>query len=600
ERRLRDTEGVTVLVYDQACAAELRRERKRGRADDPDKRVFIHEGVCEGCGDCNVQSNCISVEPLETELGRKRTIDQSSCNKDFSCLGGYCPSFVTLRGATPRRSTPVGMGGAGGSVGSGAAPDDLPDAPVPSADEPYNVLIGGIGGSGVLTIGALLGMGAHVEGKSVSVLNESGMAQKNGAVQSHVRIADEPGLQLSSRIAAGQADLVIGADIVVTASDGPVACMAAGRTRAVVSDDVRPTVAFSAHADLDLSSGRMAKRIRRATGDQLDIVSARAAALALMGDAIYTNLLLLGFAAQRGLVPVSVAALERAIEINGVGVDANKDALRWGRLLAHDPARLDAARGLGPAETALAGPVTVEELIADRADRLAAYQDRAYAARYRAAVRRVVTAEQERTPGLDGLTDAVARNLFKLMAYKDEYEVARLYADPEFAARLEREFEGDYRISVNLAPQMLNRRDPRTGRARKWEVPGSLALPAFRVLARARRVRGTRLDPFGRTAHRQAERTRIERYEALLVELVAALGPDTHALAVQLASLPDTIRGYDTVKDASAAVAEEKEAELLEQLRALSDRTTPARPGAPAGARPASGSGNHRRRGAGP
>jgi indolepyruvate ferredoxin oxidoreductase len=325
----------------------------------------------------------------------------------------------------------------------------------------------------------------------------------------------------------------------------------------------------------------MAKRIRRATGDQLDIVSARAAALALMGDAIYTNLLLLGFAAQRGLVPVGVAALERAIEINGVGVDANKDALRWGRLLAHDPARLDAATGAAPAET---DPVTVEDLIADRAERLSDYQDRAYAARYRASVRRVATAEQDRTPGREELTDAVARNLFKLMAYKDEYEVARLYADPEFAARLEREFEGDYRISVNLAPQMLNRRDARTGRARKWEIPGPVALPAFRVLARARRLRGTRFDPFGRTAHRQAERTRIERYESLLLELVDALGPDTHDLAVQLASLPDTIRGYDTIKDASAAVAEEKETQLLEQLRALSDRTTPARPGAPAGA----------------
>ncbi|WP_448628204.1 indolepyruvate ferredoxin oxidoreductase family protein [Geodermatophilus sp. URMC 64] len=565
EDELRTEPGVTVLIYDQACAAELRRERKRGRAVDPDKRTFIHETVCEGCGDCNVQSNCISVEPLDTDLGRKRRINQSTCNKDFTCVTGYCPSFVTLYGATPRRRGKADVGDRGDLFAA------LPTPPVAGDTGPYNILVGGIGGGGVLTVGALVGMAAHLEGKAASVLNESGLAQKNGAVQSHVRVAGDPAAELSPRIGAGASDLVLGADIVVAAGAGPLATMDPARTTVVVNQDVRPTVAFAANGRLDLSSGPMERRLRRATGDRVETVAADAVATDLMGDSIYANLFLLGYAAQRGLLPVSVAALERAIEINGVAVAQNREAFGWGRLAAADPERVAAirARHAGPAPAAPRRDEPVEDLIARRRAFLVDYQDEAWARRYETAVQRVAAAEQRAVPGTDVLTHAVAENLFKLMAYKDEYEVARLYLAPEFTARLEDAFEGDYRVKVNLAPQVLNRRDRGTGRARKWEIPLEVARPAFGVLARARRLRGTKLDVFGKTAHRKAERARIDEYLAVMDEVTGALTRDNHRIAVQVASLPETIRGFDTIKDEAAQRAEEKQAVLLEEFRAL-------------------------------
>ncbi|MCW0216511.1 MAG: indolepyruvate ferredoxin oxidoreductase family protein [Pseudonocardia sp.] len=563
QERIRTVPGVTVLVYDQACAAELRRERKRGNAVDPDKRVIINDAVCEGCGDCNVASNCISVEPLDTDLGRKRTINQSSCNKDFSCLSGYCPSFVTLEGATPRR-----RGGSGGGTPA-QLPVDLPVPAVADASGGYNVLIGGIGGGGVLTLGALLGMAAHLEGKAVTVLNESGLAQKNGAVQSHVRVSADPRAQLAARIGERSADLVLGADMVVVAGADPLATMDRDRTTAVVNDRIQPTVAFARNGALDLSGGSMAGTLRRATDGRADFVDAAGLATALMGDSIYANLFLLGYAAQKGLLPVGIGALEQAIEINGVAVARNHEALRWGRVAAHDLAALPAETADEPLvaeETAAPEPVT--DLIARRRAFLAAYQDTAYAARFERALQPVLAAERERTPGHDELSRAAVEGLFKLMSYKDEYEVARLYTTPEFRRRLAEEFEGSFTWSVNLAPQILNRRDSRTGRAKKWEIPSTVIMPAFRVLAGARRLRGTRLDVFGRTAHRQAERARIGEYEQVLTEIAARLGPANHGVAVQLAALPDMIRGYDTIKDESAALAKEKEATLLDELRA--------------------------------
>ena len=565
EEELRAVPGVTVLVYDQACAAELRRERKKGRAEDPDKRVFINEAVCEGCGDCNVQSNCISVEPLETDLGRKRAINQSSCNKDFSCLNGYCPSFVTLYGATPRKRG-----------GTEVAPDvELPAPAVADATESYNILVGGIGGGGVLTVGALVGMAAHLEGKAVTVLNESGLAQKNGAVQSHIRVSDNPSAHLAARIGARSTDLLLGADLVVATSADPMATLDRGRSVAVVDEHVQPTVAFARNGALDFSGHPLARRLQRATDDRMHLVDATGSARALMGDSIYANLFLLGYAAQLGRLPVSIEALERAVTLNGVAVQNNLQALRWGRIAAHAPDALPVpahadtdAESLKAVEQASAAE-PVEELLTRRSAFLARYQDRAYARRFEAAVRPLVAAETARAPGHDELGRAAVEGLFKLMAYKDEYEVARLYTEPAFRRRLAEEFDGDFRWSVNLAPQILNRRDARTGRARKWEIPGRVLMPAFQALAAGRRLRGTRLDPFGRTAHRQAERHRIDAHEELLAEIARNLSEVNHPVAVQLAALPLEIRGYDTIKDEAAARAQEKQAGLLEEFRTI-------------------------------
>jgi indolepyruvate ferredoxin oxidoreductase len=559
EEALQQGSGVSVLIYDQACSAELRRQRKRGTASDPDKRVFIHETVCEGCGDCNVESNCISVEPLETELGRKRTINQSSCNKDFSCVGGNCPSFVTLYGAKPRA----------------ARPDELThdvdvaaDLPVPGrsgADQPYNILIGGIGGSGVLTIGAILGMAAHLEGKAVTVLNESGLAQKNGAVESHVRMCNDPAAQMSARIPAGNADLVIGMDLVVVAGAGPMSRVDNARTSAILNDNVRPTIAFSGNPDLDFSAAPMVEALRRATGGRVEVVDADSVARMTLGDAIYANMFLLGYATQRGLLPVGLPALERAIELNAVSVPANRRAFDFGRRAAVDGPT--APGSPAPGSPAL-GPQSLGDAIASRRRFLVDYQNESYADRYVRTVEDVAKAERLKTPGSEDLANAVARALFKLMAYKDEYEVARLYTDPAFRARLAEEFEGNFRFKVNLAPQVLNKRDPTSHRARKWEIPSEVAMPVLRLISKGKRLRGTRLDLFGKTGHRRAERTRIVEYEGLLAEIVHGLTPGNHAVAVALASGPEAIRGFDTVKDASVAIAKEKERELLLEFRA--------------------------------
>jgi indolepyruvate ferredoxin oxidoreductase len=564
EAELAKVPGVTVLIYDQECAAELRRHRKRGRAVDPDKRAYINPEVCEGCGDCNSVSNCISVEPLETQLGRKRRIDQSSCNKDFSCVEGYCPSFVTLYGATPRARRVAGV------EALGAVPS-IPEPVLAGEDQAtYDIVVGGIGGSGVLTIGAILGRAAFIEGRFASVLNETGMAQKNGSVQSHVRISSQSQAQLSPRIAPGTTDLVIGGDIVVASAAATLDLYDTARTSAVVNRDVKPTVAFADNPDLNLADEHMVQRLRSATSGRLDLIDANELAVGALGDEIYSNVLMIGFAAQRGLLPVSIKAIEEAIKLNGVSVEKNLQALGLGRLLAIGDERLDGLVS-GPVAAGTAEP-TVDEIVTDRMERLVAYQNRSYANTYRAFVDEVRAAERRIGREQGELVRATATYLFKLMAYKDEYEVARMYSDRAFKERLREEFEGDFRISVNLAPQLFNKRDPMSGRARKFELPFGLVEPVFTVLAALRRVRGTPLDIFGMTKHRREERGRIEDYRHRICSLLGQLNDRNYDAAVQIASIPEMIRGYDSVKDESA-----QQALQLQQvyLRRFEEASTP-------------------------
>jgi indolepyruvate ferredoxin oxidoreductase len=559
QRELREIEGTTAIVYEQECAAEKRRKRKRGKYPEPDLRVVINERVCEGCGDCSVQSNCISVEPVETEFGRKRRINQSSCNKDYSCLLGYCPSFVTVKGARLR----------GTATALPPLPADavatLPKPAVAACDTPYSVLVAGIGGTGVVTVGALLGMAAHLEGKGVTALDVAGLAQKNGPVTSHVRVFDRPDEVHATRIEQSGADLLLGADIVVASSMECIAKVAAGRTALVVNDHVAPTAEFARNPDLDLSSIGMRGALERAAGGG-SFFPATELAQALMGDAVYTNIMLLGFAIQQGRLPVSVEALARAIELNGVSVEANLRAFTWGRLAAHDLRAVEAiAEGAIPDVIHEPGEESLEQLVSRRVADLTEYQDAAYATRYRAFVERVRAVEAERVPNRDALANAVARYLYKLMAYKDEYEVARLMGDPEFWRSIEKQFEGDLRVEFHLAPQIFNRRDPDTGRAKRTFGPSMRR--ALALLAKGKRLRGTPLDPFGRTAHRRKERALIGEYEATIEELLGSLGAGNHELAVEIASIPEHIRGYDLVKEAQLRSAKAREAELLEKFR---------------------------------
>ena len=558
QRALRETEGVTVLIYDQTCAAELRRRRKRGTAPDPDVRVFINEAVCEGCGDCSAKSNCVSIEPLETRYGRKRRINQSSCNKDLSCVNGFCPSFVTLTGARIRRAR------AGGDA-LPALLAGLPEPDRPELDEPYDILVTGIGGTGVVTIGAILGMAAHLEDKGVTVLDQSGLAQKNGAVVSHVRIAAAPEELHAVRIAAGKARLLLACDAVTAGGADALAKLGGGRTRAVVNRDVAPTSAFTLDGDAPFDRDSLFAAIQDAAGHNLtELVDATRIATALLGDAIATNLFMVGYAVQRGLVPVSVATLERAIELNGVAVEANKEALGWGRVQAARPEAVsEALERAGMAPEPERRPETLEEIVEDRAALLTAWQDAAYAGRYRELVARAEAADRARgDPSLD-FARAVARCAARLMAYKDEYEVARLYTDPAFMARLKAQFEGDFRLSFHLALPLLRRPDPTTGEPRKRSF-GPWTMAAFRVLARMKRLRGGRFDIFARSPDRRLERGLVGWYFALVEDLAEGLAEENYETAIALAGLPGKIRGYGPVKARSVAEAKRREAELRE------------------------------------
>ncbi len=554
QRRLRGIEGVTAIVYDQTCAAEKRRRRKRGQFPDPDERVIINELVCEGCGDCGVQSNCVAIQPVETEYGRKRRIDQSACNKDFSCIEGFCPSFVSVEGAKLRRAT----------AGAREVPFPvLPEPVLPALEGAYGIVVTGIGGTGVVTIAALLGMAAHLEGKGFVALDMIGLAQKGGAVVSHLKIAPTPEAVGAPRVATGGARLLLACDPLVAAGRTALPTVARGTTRVIANDEDVPTGAFTRDPDLAVPGERLRRTLAEAAGpDGLELVEATRLATALLGDAIAANLFLVGYAWQRGLVPLGEAAILRAIELNGVAVELNRRAFLWGRRAAFD---LEAVRRIaGLAERR--EPLSLDGTIADRIAFLTDYQDARWAERYRATVERVREAERRAVPGREELTLAVARNLFKLMAYKDEYEVARLMTGAAFRAQLEREFEGWRRLAFHLAPPLLAERDPVSGHLRKRRF-GPWAMTAFRWLARARRLRGTRLDPFGWTAERRTERALIGAYEALVDELLAGLSAERLPLAVELARLPEGIRGYGHVKEANLARVRERWRTLLERWR---------------------------------
>jgi len=552
QRELRQWKGVSVLVYDQTCAAEKRRRRKRGRYPDPAARPFINAEVCEGCGDCGEVSNCVAIQPLESELGRKRAIDQSACNKDFSCLKGFCPSFVTVYDAEPRK--PEGIG----AVPFPALPEPTPA----SAAARYGIVVTGIGGTGVVTIGAVLAMAAHLEGKGVSVLDVAGLAQKNGAVFSHIRIADDPAALHAVRIAAGGAKLLIGCDMVTAAGAETLGKLRAGHSRAVINAHRTMTADFTRAPDLAYPAERLRGALVEAAGGA-NFVDATGLALALLGDSIAANMFMVGFAYQKGLLPLTAEAIERAIALNGVAVDFNRQAFLWGRRAAFDAGAV--ARVAGPAPEADAPPsldAFVERRIAD----LTAYQNAAYARRYADAVATVHAAESQRAKGMTGLADAVARAYYKLLAYKDEYEVARLYTDGAFAREIERQFQGKARLGFHLSPPLFAERDPATGHLRKREY-GAWVMTAFRVVAALKGLRGTSFDVFGYAAERKMERRLIAEYEAVLAELVAGLGPVNHALAVEIAALPLSIRGFGHVKEKSRAAAKDCEAKLLERFR---------------------------------
>jgi indolepyruvate ferredoxin oxidoreductase len=556
QRELRETTGVSVLIYDQTCAAELRRRRKRKLVVDPPKRTFINAAVCEGCGDCGIQSNCLSILPKETEFGRKRAIDQSSCNKDFSCIKGFCPSFVTVHGGSLKKRQ-------GSQTDPGFEALKAPE--LPTLERPFDMLITGVGGTGVVTIGALLGMAAHLEGRGVTVLDQTGLAQKGGAVTSHIRIGKKPEDLYAVRIAAGSANLVLGCDNVVAVDEHSLAKMQHGLTRAVINTNQAMPGTFSRNKDLKFPLTGIEQSIRDAVGDDaLDLVDASRLATALMGDSIATNLFMLGFAWQRGLIPVGQQALERAIELNGVAVEANLRAFAWGRMTVVDPqAVVDAAGGENAAEPLAE---SLEEIIAVRKTFLTGYQDAAYAERYEGLVREVAQAEKDRAPGATGLAEAVARYYFKLLAYKDEYEVARLFTDGQFEQQIDAVFEGDYKIHFNLAAPVFARRDALTGHLRKAEF-GRWMFSAFKLLARLKRLRGGILDPFGYTAERRAERQLIVEYEVAMAEIIAGLDSDRHGLAVEWASIPDHIRGYGHVKAQSLIEAGKLSADLIERFR---------------------------------
>jgi len=554
QRALRDCEGVSVLIYDQACAAEKRRKRKRGDLPEPARRVFIHETVCEGCGDCSAVSNCLSVEPVDTELGRKRRIDQNACNKDYSCLEGSCPSFVSVIGGELRKRPPADLG---------RLLERLPD-PVPRVprDGVCNVVVAGVGGTGVTTVAALLGMAAHLEGRASGVLDMTGLAQKGGAVVSHVRIADTAGEIHGTRIPVHSADLLIACDAVVGASPACLESLHAARSRSLLDTHVAATAAFVMDNHVRWDEAGMLERVRR-NSRQCDALDATRIAAGMLGDAVGSNVLLLGHAFQKGELPVSCGSIERAIELNGVAVEMNLQAFALGRLAAHDRKLID--DWMAEEEPPVPAPGLAER-IARRAAFLTEYQDASWAARYRGWLERVAAAESACAPGSERLASIVAEQLFKLMAYKDEYEVARLYASPDFRARLDREFAGDYRVELHLAPPLFARREPGTGRLRK-RAYGPWMLRAMGWLARGKRLRGSRFDPFGRLPERRLERSLIAEYEATLGEILTRLDGERLDLACRLAAWSEPIRGFDRIKSASAEGARRRREQLLVELR---------------------------------
>ena len=560
QRVFRERQGVSVIVYDQTCAAEKRRRRKRGTFPDPAQRVFINERVCEGCGDCSSKSNCLSVVPIETSYGRKRRIDQSSCNKDYSCHEGFCPSFVSVVGGRLRRV-----------AAAEGVPRHLqllpePQRPELSGQQPYNILVTGIGGTGIVTISAMITMAAHLEGHACQAIDQFGMAQKGGAVTSHIRLASAAHAIKAVYLDSGSADLVLGCDALVAAGDLALQTVSSHRSQLIINKHEAITGHFTRSPDLEFPRDDLNNRLSAAAGSaRLTFLDATAIASRIMGDAIATNMFMLGFAYQRGLVPVSSAGIERAIELNGIAVESNVETFRWGRRAALDIKGVTAI-AYGEALPENEVPETLNSLIAARANDLERYQNPGYAARYRKLVEGACQAEETRAAGLAGFGWAVARYAYKLMAYKDEYEVARLYTDGEFTERLARTFEGPYQLKVHLAPPLFSTRDPDSGLPRK-RAYGPWMLKAMKGLAGLRFLRGTGFDPFGYTVERRGERRRISDYEKVIEELILDLHHDNHALATEIASLPDGIRGYGHIKQQHIELVTVRQTDLLARWR---------------------------------
>ncbi len=551
QKHLREVLGCTAIIYDQTCAAELRRRRKRGLAPDPDKRAFINPLVCEGCGDCSVQSNCISIEPLETEFGRKRQINQSSCNKDFSCVDGFCPSFVTVHGGMLKKPALPELSGT-----------DLPEPKTPKLDEIYNIAITGVGGTGVLTIGAIIGMAAHIEDKAANILDMAGLAQKGGAVLSHVRLASAPDLVASPQIVTGEADLLLAADTVVAAATGSIALYSPENTNTVLNTHLNPVSNFIFDRDFDFREQGVVDTIRKHVKSDTSQIDFTKLAETVCGDAIATNIMMIGYACQKGLLPIAPASLEHAIELNAVAVEANKRAFSWGRRFAAFPQ--EAQDLLDKARPVAQEPDSLEAVIQKRADYLTNYQNRQLADKYRSLVSTVESAETKLGKQRD-FTNAVARYYFKLLSYKDEYEVARLFTNGEFENRIADTFEGDFKLAYHLAPPIFGGKKLPNGRPRKRQF-GAWMLSAFKLLARMKSLRGTMFDPFGYSSERKMERHLVEEYETLITNLASRLTPDNHRFALALARIPDEIRGFGPVKAKSIVKAEEVKANLLKQF----------------------------------
>ncbi|WP_210543412.1 indolepyruvate ferredoxin oxidoreductase family protein [Rhodoferax sp. PAMC 29310] len=570
QREFREIKGTTVIIYDQTCATEKRRRRKRGSLVDPAKRVLINELVCEGCGDCGVQSNCLSVEPLETEFGRKRTINQSTCNKDYSCTKGFCPSFVTVEGGTLKKK----------AKGKGVSPFELGQLPLPQIPSPgsvdgavWGIIVAGVGGTGVITIGQLLGVAAHLEGKGVVTQDAGGLAQKGGATWSHVLIAEGQDAIRTTRVSMAAADLIIGCDPIVVAGKETAMRMRAGRTHVALNSHAIPTAAFVTNANWENPADACVSDVVKAVGlDGVGVFNADAAANQLMGDSIYTNPMMLGYAWQKGWIPLSHVSLQRAIELNAVAVDQNKAAFEWGRRAAHDATAFD--KILNPGQVvAFTRRTSLDEMVAKRVEFLTAYQNAAYAQTYQDFVQKVRAADQAAGDKRLALTEAVARYLFKLMAYKDEYEVARLHTDRAFHDRVAASFEGDYKLNYHLAPPLLAKKNDK-GELQKQKF-GPVMLTGFKVLARLKGLRGTTWDVFGKSEERIQERALIAEYRTSMDEVVAALAlsvPSAQAAvryqnALDVARIPEQIRGFGHVKARHLKAARQNWEAKLAQFR---------------------------------
>jgi indolepyruvate ferredoxin oxidoreductase len=554
QREFREIEGTTVIIYDQTCATEKRRRRKRGKMVDPAIRVVINEAVCEGCGDCGVQSNCMSVEPLETELGRKRTINQSTCNKDISCVKGFCPSFITVEGGQLKKKSKTDVKINPFTLG------DLPAPILPSTAKPYGMIVAGVGGTGIITIGQLLGMAAHMEGKGVITQDAAGLAQKGGATWSHVIIADAPNDIRTTRVSMADADLIFGCDPLVTANKETLLRMRPGKTHVALNAHSTPTAAFVTNGNWVNPADQCAAQITDAVGaGGVGKFNADAIATKLMGDSIFINPMILGYAWQKGWVPLELDSLMRAIELNNVAIEQNKHAFTWGRRAAHDVASVENL--LTPAQT-IAMPSkrdSLETLITRRVELLTAYQNAAYAANYKAFVDRVAT------KGNATLTEAVAKYLYKLMAYKDEYEVARLHSDTAFLDKVKSQFEGDFTLNYHLAPPLISKKNDK-GQLIKQKF-GPVMLTGFKLLSKMKGLRGTAFDIFGKTEERKMERALITQYKGSIEEVLKLLNADNAAVAVEIARIPELIKGFGHVKERNVEAAQLKWAALTAQLQ---------------------------------